>query len=303
MLMQESPKYVLASGDEDQTIQILRTIHRLNNSRRKEELQVKELLLETDDSEKKSSAKEQIVPLFKKPYLKSTLIMASLFILFQIIVAFMVWAPTISNQLMTLLETGKGSDLTLCQVIATQIDADLDAAPCSINSTAMLLLLAMCSLQSVYNTLLSLIVDKAGRRNTAMIVAAVCGLCGVLVNLVPNTTGTAILFVIFSLGAVTMGFYTAIAVTLFPTKLRTMAMAMSMIGARLMSVVFIQIINYLLVNSCELGFYLFSTLFASSALILALLPDDRRLLAPPKPNPEILDDQHELRTSFQRRFS
>lgn len=96
-----------------------------------------------------------------------------------------------------------------------------------------------------------------------------------------------------------MGFYTAIAVTLFPTRLRTMAMAMSMIGARLMSVVFIQIINYLLVNSCELGFYLFSTLFASSALILALLPDDRRLLAPPKqPDPEILDDQHEQRTSF-----
>ncbi|XP_063367367.1 synaptic vesicle 2-related protein-like [Cydia amplana] len=300
VFMQESPKYELASGNEDEALKILRTIHRLNNGS-EAELQVYNHIIraETDATEKKSNVKEQIVPLFKKPYLKSTLIMASLFILFQIIVAFLVWAPSIANQLMKLLETGEGSDLTLCQIIATEVDVHPDAAPCSINSTAMLLLLAMCSLQSVFNTILSLIVDKAGRRNTAMVVATLCGLSGVLVNLVSNAVGTAVLFVVFSLGAVSMGFYTAIAVTLFPTRLRTMAMAISMIGARLMSVVFIQIINYLLVSSCELGFYLFSALFASSALILALLPDDRRLLAPPKqPDPEILEEQHEQRTSF-----
>ncbi|XP_063635431.1 solute carrier family 22 member 13-like [Cydia splendana] len=300
VFMQESPKYELASGNEDQALKILRIIHRWNNGRKEEELQVKELLQETDATQKKSEdVKDQIVPLFKKPYLKSTLIMASLFILFQIIVAFVVWAPSIANQLMKLLETGEGSDLTLCQIIATEVEVNPDATPCSINSTAMFLLLAMCSLQSVFNTILSLIVNKAGRRNTAMAVASLCGLSGVLVNLVPNAVGTGVLFVVFSLGAVTMGFYTAIAVTLFPTRLRTMAMAMSMIGARLMSVVFIQIVNYLLVNSCELGFYLFSALFASSTLILALLPDDRRLLAPPKqPDPEFPDEQHEQRTSF-----
>lgn len=197
VFMQESPKYELASGNEDQAMKILRTIHRLNNSRSEEELQVKELLQETDATEKKSDAKEQIVPLFKKPYLKRTLIMASLFILFQIIVAFVVWAPSIANQLMKLLETGEGSDLTLCQIIATEVEVDSDAPPCSINSIAMLLLLAMCSLQSVFNTVLSLIVDKAGRRNTAMVVASLCGLSGVLVNLVPNAAGTAALFVGF----------------------------------------------------------------------------------------------------------
>ncbi|XP_063540124.1 solute carrier family 22 member 11-like [Cydia strobilella] len=317
VFMQESPKYVLASGNEDQALKILRTIHRLNNCRRGEELQVKALLQEKDaTSEKKSNVKEQIAPLFKKPYLKSTLIMASLF-MFNSVVAFVVWAPSIFNQLMTLLETKEGSDLTLCQIIATEVDVDPDAAPCSINSTAMLLLLAMCALQSVFNTILSLIVDKAGRRNTAMAVASVCGLSGVLVNLVPNAIGTAVLFAVFSLGGVTSGFYTAIAVALFPTRLRfvsmtdhhqqpflsvvsrTMAMALQMVGARLMSVVLIQIINYLLVNSCELGFYLFSILFASSALVLALLPDDRQLLAPLKqPNPEIVDEQHEQRTSI-----
>jgi hypothetical protein len=35
--------------------------------------------------------------------------------------AFLIWAPTIFNQFIQLLERGEGSDLTLCQIITSEI--------------------------------------------------------------------------------------------------------------------------------------------------------------------------------------
>lgn len=43
--MQESPKFVFIKGDEDRALQILRTIHRINNLRSKEDLEVGKYVL------------------------------------------------------------------------------------------------------------------------------------------------------------------------------------------------------------------------------------------------------------------
>ncbi|KAI8421222.1 hypothetical protein MSG28_008285 [Choristoneura fumiferana] len=295
LFMQESPKFILAKGDEEGALTILRRIHRINKGRRAEELQVKGLLGEAALSdENKPKAKDQIMPLFKAPYLKYTLIMASLFILFQTLVSLLVWLPTIANQFIQMMQAGEASDFTMCEILDASGDmtVDPDAVPCSLNTIALLILLVICSLHSIFNTLLSLIVNKTGRRNTTMVITAVCGLAGILVNLVPNAIGSAIFCVVFSMGIVVLGFYTAMSVALFPTNLRTMAVAMTMTGGRIVSVGLIQIVNYLLVNSCSLGFYLLGALFASSALVLALLPDDR-LIFRPKPDTEASTPQEE----------
>lgn len=54
----------------------------------------------------------------------------------------------------------------------------------------------------------------------AIVVTAVCGTSGVLVNLVPNAAASAALFVLQLMGIVTLGLYTAMCVALFPTYLR-----------------------------------------------------------------------------------
>lgn len=53
-----------------------------------------------------------------------------------------------------------------------------------------------------------------------LVVTTLCGVSGILVNLVPNAIGSAALFVVLSLGVVVVGLYTAIIVALFPTHLR-----------------------------------------------------------------------------------
>ncbi|CAH0723973.1 unnamed protein product, partial [Brenthis ino] len=156
-----------------------------------------------------------------------------------------------------------------------------DAVPCSLNVTSLLMVLGVGAMQSVVNALISLVVDRFGRRNMVMFVTSLCGVCGVLVNLIPNAITSAVMFMVFLNGIVTYGLYTAISVALFPTYLRATAVAFTMTGTRIASFASIQILNALLETNCEGGFYVYSVLFAcKDAFILNcfyfLTPDAKR---------------------------
>ncbi|XP_059054537.1 putative transporter svop-1 [Achroia grisella] len=274
MFMQESPKYTLAKGDEEETLRILRSIHRMNNRNSNKQLQVNGL--EKESSQEKTSVKKKIAPLFKRPLVKYTAIMATLSIFHQI-TAFGVWLPTIANKYVSLLQTGEGSDLTLCGIYNADIDIpeDPDAVPCALDTTALTIVLSVGALQSVVNLLISVVVIYTGRRNTVMAIAGFCGICGILINMVPNAIVSLVLFGIYLMAMMLLGLYTAISVALFPTNLRALAVSLTMTGGRIGSFASIQILNFLLVNNCEVGFYVYASIFTLSAVVASFLPNDR----------------------------
>ncbi|XP_053605975.1 uncharacterized protein LOC128672698 [Plodia interpunctella] len=274
--MQESPKYALAKGDEAETLRILNVIYKLNNRKSSEEYQVKGIVAE--GSSEKASTKDQVVPLFKVPLLKYTIIMTTLSVFHQI-TAFGIWLPTIANQYVRLLETGEGADLTICGIINTELEIvpDPDATPCALNVTSLLIVLVVGVMQSCFNLIISALVDRVGRRNTAMAITAFCGTCGILVNLVPGALASLLLFGLYLMAMMVLGLYTAISVALFPTHLRALAVSLTMTGGRVFSFASIQILNYLLINNCEVGFYVYASILVSSAIVASFLPDDRLL--------------------------
>ncbi|CAH2040157.1 unnamed protein product, partial [Iphiclides podalirius] len=282
--MLESPKYLFTQGREEEALKIIRTIHRLNKGKSAGELQITGLVTDAQQINGPASSKDQIVPLFKLPLVKYTIIVTALH-MFQQVGSFQIWLPTIANQFIQIVETGEGTDKSLCAIINDSLEAppNPDIAPCALNVVALLMVLLVCVAQSVANALLSLIVNRVGRRNMAMGVTATCGLAGVLVNLVPNAYGSVAFFIIFLLGILVIGLYTAIAVALFPTQLRALAVALTMTGGRIGTFASVQILNLMLVTNCNAGFYLFCAIFASSAIIAAFLPDDRRLQTQRKP--------------------
>ncbi|CAH0399015.1 unnamed protein product [Chilo suppressalis] len=297
----ESPKFVLSQGDEDKALEILRRIYRINNRGSKEEYQVKGVIRETEKKEK-ASMKDQIVPLFRAPLLKFTIIMTSLLI-FQQVGALLVWLPTVANQFMQMFASdnwedgGAPTDLTLCQFLGTEMEVipDPNEVPCSLNVNAMLIVLSVAALQSMVNLIVSMVVNKVGRRNLVMVITAVCGTCGILVNLVPNTIASGVLYVLLLVGIIVVGLYTALAVALFPTHLRVLAVSVMLTGGRIGTFASIQILNLLLETNCDAGFYIFSSLFAASAIIAFFLPDERRLLAPQQKQD---DDDDEEKTEL-----
>ncbi|CAH2085859.1 unnamed protein product [Euphydryas editha] len=221
-LMCESPKFLFAKCREEEALNVLKKIHRLNHLGSKIEFTVKSIVTETSsETTSQKSAKDQILPLFKPPLLKNTIIITTLF-LFQQVLAFIVWLPTISNRFIESLNTGESSNLTLCDILGTDIDAppDPDAVPCSLNVPSLLVVFAVSALQSTTNVFITMIINRVGQRNIIMFVTALCGVCGILINLVPNAIGSAVMFIVFLVGVVTYGLYTAMAVALYPTYLR-----------------------------------------------------------------------------------
>ncbi|XP_045767301.1 putative transporter svop-1 [Maniola jurtina] len=278
--MSESPKFLFAKGREAEAMETLRKIHKLNNLGSNTQLQISGgILLESieRDESKLGKKSKQVAPLFKTPLLKSTIIMAILF-LFQQIPAFMIWLPTISSQFVEILETGEGSNLTLCAIIRKSLDSPPDPDDtCALNVTSLLIVLVVGAVLSVANVLISLIVNYTGRRNLAMFMTALCGVCGIVANLIPNAIASGLVFFIFLLGVVNIGLYTAIAVALFPTALRTLAVALILTGHRIGAFASVQIINQLFESNCEAAFYVYASIFALSTVVAAFLVDDRKL--------------------------
>ncbi|XP_047025983.1 putative transporter svop-1 [Helicoverpa zea] len=285
IFMLESPKFVYVKGDTQKALEILRKIHKVNHWRSKEEFTVTGIIEAEEQVAEKSSAKDQIVPLFTSPLLKYTIIITTLQA-FKQVGAFLVWLPTIADQFVRIVQTGEGSNLTMCNIIEMDKPIDVDAVPCALDKISLLLVLGVGALTFLVNVVLTTVINKVGRRNMVIIVTGVCGVCGILINLVPNAYGSVVLFAIFSTGIVVVGFYTAITVAIYPTHLRALAIALPMTLGRIGTFASIQILNVMLANSCDAGFYLFACLFGSSAIIASFLPDDRRLQKPVNENKE-----------------
>ncbi|XP_068620340.1 solute carrier family 22 member 11-like isoform X2 [Battus philenor] len=274
----ESPKYVFAQGREREALDIINAIHRCNRKKSAEQLNIKELLIDKHERSSPASSQGQIVPLFKPPLLKYTFILAALFSLQQH-GAFTTWMPSIANQFVSVVQTGEGLNKSICGILSDSrnLPSDPDAAPCSLNLVTLLFILILGIAQTSTNVLLSMVVNRTGRRNMSMAVAAVAGAAGVLSALVPNAYASVALLFVFMTGVVSSGLYAAIAVALFPTHLRALAVALTMTAGRLVTFAGVQVLNLMLESNCDVGFYVFNSLFAASVLILAFLPDDRRL--------------------------
>lgn len=89
LMLPESPKYVFSSGNEEETLKILRTMFKANTGKPIEDYPVDEIIkdLEYKEAVKQLNAKKancafdtlksmwsQTIPLFQRPHLKNTFI-------------------------------------------------------------------------------------------------------------------------------------------------------------------------------------------------------------------------------------
>ncbi|CAB3235221.1 unnamed protein product [Arctia plantaginis] len=272
--MQESPKFVFTNGDEAKALEILEAIYRINKRNSNEELQVKCLLRDEVSVNDESTSGEK-VSLFKMPLLKYTIIMLTLNIAQQIS-SFVIWLPKIADHFVRILQTGDKTDLTMCQVLHMEsTHLDPNATPCALDVTALLIVLGNGGLQVAFNICMGFLIDFVGRRNMVMIIFVLCGGSGILVNLVPNIIAGAMLFIFMLMGVVIVGLCTTICVDLYPTNLRALAISVTMTAQSIAMIASIQILNVLLLNHCDAGFYFFSSLFALAAIVTSFLPNDR----------------------------
>ncbi|PZC79838.1 hypothetical protein B5X24_HaOG215707 [Helicoverpa armigera] len=137
--------------------------------------------------------------------------------------------------------------------------------------------LVFCSMYIIVGVL----VDYVGKKPILVVTLTITGLCGVGANLAYNQHIAVVLFAIFQMSGACIGLMNAVAVEIFPTKYRAMAVCLSMMLGRTGSMVGSNLIGLFLDINCGAGFYLFGSLLVVDGLICLTLPNRKKEASKP----------------------
>ncbi|KAG6448247.1 hypothetical protein O3G_MSEX005358 [Manduca sexta] len=278
----ESPKFLFATGQHADALEVVKKIYAVNNRAPAEEFPVKSLstgnfLYKASDSKGIAaiwnSMKEQTIPLFKMPLVPWTLLTCFVqFGIFATTNGFYVWFPSILNSL----ANHDGGETKICDVLDASKAAAANGTDVICDDTmntatferSIYIGLVFCSMYIIVGFL----VDFVGKKLILLTILSVTGLCGICAHLAYNQQLAVVLFAVFQMSGACIGLMNAVAVELFPTKFRAMAICLSMMMGRVGSMVGSNLIGMFLETNCGAGFYLFGGILIVNAICCLTLP-------------------------------
>ncbi|KAJ0177601.1 hypothetical protein K1T71_006474 [Dendrolimus kikuchii] len=279
----ESPKFLNAIGEYEECLAIVKKIYTWNTRKPADTFTVKSLIVENQTAKVDNgtgikavlaSMKEQTVPLFKMPHLPwFALVCFVHFGIFATTNGFYVWFPTILNSL----ANHNGGETRICDVLDASKAAAANSTDVVCDDTintetferSIYIGLVFCSMYVIVGFL----VDFIGKKIILVVVLGITGLCGIGAHLAQNQIVAVVLFAIFQMSGACIGLMNAVAVGLFPTKYRAMAICLGMMMGRTGSMVGSNLIGLFLEIYCGAGFYLFGSILVVNALFCLTLPN------------------------------
>ncbi|XP_075154436.1 synaptic vesicle glycoprotein 2B-like isoform X1 [Haematobia irritans] len=285
----ESPKFLLSMNKEEETKEVLQQMYRMNGG--KDKLEIPHLLSEEDNSEvvvtkDKGSYSifsflatmwNQTVPLFKRKYLRSTLIVCTTqFWLYVITNGLYMWFPYIVNAMGEFMKNHPGQNRHLCMIVYDKHDkvdnSTIADCPDKLENTTYMYSLLMEILYVSTFAIITLIINRVSKLVIMVTMIIFCSSCGLAAVWIPYTSVSAILYVVLFLVGISINVLGAATVDLYPTQLRAMAMCVSLMMGRIGSVVGTNIVGALVANYCEMTFYISCFAMLSCALLILFLP-------------------------------
>ncbi|XP_063547963.1 putative transporter svop-1 isoform X2 [Cydia strobilella] len=283
----ESPKYLLTKGLEEEALNVIKSMYVLNTGRDLEDFQVKSIILNEDvtsESQYKSlwaSIKAQTLPLVKPPLARNTFLLSIMFALIYFCIhPYIVWLPFIADGFMKSIDKGE-TDLTICQMLRSAVvsqNQTLDvieaAKDCSLNQFAMIIVLINGCVLGMMNLVMSGLINVIGRKRMLIIVQIITGTAGICINFSSTWVVTAVIFMAFIGNCLNFAVLTTFSVNIFPTYLKAMAVCLTLMVGRTCAFFGVNILKQLLISDCELSFYMFGGLTVAGGILGFLLPAD-----------------------------
>jgi MFS transporter, VNT family, synaptic vesicle glycoprotein 2 len=279
-IVPESPKFTYATGDEEKTLHIFRKIHRINKGS-SASFDISEISKneEFGESCQKSSQGffnfmwSQTTPLFKGSHLKN--ILTACFIQFascNTINGFWTFLPEMMNKVSLWTQNSKDS-ATICEVFGSKFNAsissDLSNPQCieTLEFGAFLHAFESLAFFSVSYLIMTLVINRVGKLIILSVVMFSSGTAAILLIFVAIPEVSIYLYMIMVLAGLGISVVNASTVELFPTKMRSMAVCISMMFGRLGSVVGSLILGSIIDDYCSYSFIMpIVLLFTSFAL-------------------------------------
>lgn len=132
VFLPESPKFVLAQGNQERAIEILEKMNRWNNGSQCESLQIRELYEDAESIASRKKREEnqsgnyrllksiwtQTAPLFMSPHLRTTLLACAIqFGIFVTSNGMYMWFPDILNRVVTNMNNHPDDQILMCQIV------------------------------------------------------------------------------------------------------------------------------------------------------------------------------------------
>ncbi|KAL0831764.1 hypothetical protein ABMA28_001303 [Loxostege sticticalis] len=286
MFAPESPKFLNAIGEYEVCLDVVKTIYSVNQRMPKDSFPVKSLIVENHVNKDVDShgigavlrsMRDQTVPLFKRVLLPWTCLTCFVqFGIFATTNGFYVWFPSILNSL----ANHDGGEASICDILdATRLPADngtMIECNDTMNTETFERSIYIGLVFSSMYIIVGFLVDFVGKKPILVVILSVTGMCGIGAHLVPNSQVGVVLFAIFQMSGACIGLMTAVAVELFPTKYRAMAVCLSMMMGRVGSMAGSNLIGVFLQSNCGISFYLFGGIIIVNALFCLTLPGKKQ---------------------------
>ncbi|GLV42099.1 uncharacterized protein CBL_04942 [Carabus blaptoides fortunei] len=269
----ESPKFLLLRGKRPEALAVLKKVYAYNTGKKADDFPVQDITETYTEEDKYVNSRfsllksmwNQTAPLFRTPHVLSTFVACSLqFGLFAVSSGLLLWYPEIVNQLAEHERKYPGTSITVCEAISpgrrvntTHIVPCSDGVDISVFQQNLIIGLAY----AVGFVVITLIVNKLGKRTLLVFCLVASGGCGIALCWMTNRLVIDFLFNgLLVLSGICVSIVNAAVVELFPTYLRAMAMCISLMSGRLGSVVASSTIGVLLEIDCIATFVIFSTI-------------------------------------------
>lgn len=293
----ESPKYLLGAGRKEEAIDVLRIMYSWNSGKSKEDYHVVDIYwdemalnLGTSKDSLLKTMWNQTAPLFKRPFgLKTFLVCCLHFGTFAPSAGLNMWYPELLNKLAIFANNHPIEETTICNSLAysnslTLATNETDVHTICIDTVYPQAFLTSFILGVIYSIIFMSIggmINLLGAKPIMIMFLSVTTACGIGAQYIAGPLQIQILTSIFMTACACIGVVNILIVELYPTQLRAMALAISLMMGRVGAVTGSNISGPLLNKFCDYTFYVFGALHILLIIVVLLLPNHKKKVIQP----------------------
>ncbi|XP_047531589.1 synaptic vesicle glycoprotein 2C-like [Vanessa atalanta] len=282
----ESPRYLLASSGPEKALPILAKMYAYNKNSREANYPVERIVTGSLDTSKSGGfvgAIKNFSLLFRPPLLRCVFISHTLmFAIFMLSSGLYVWVPDILN---SMLRSTSGDSITICQIIHDKFESARNLTlsgpqgPCQSEVAVRVfpISMGMGAVFAVTYLAIGVFIGRIGRKTLYSSIMVVCGLATVGAAFVPQGGAATALLILALCSGCAASILAAIAVDVFPTCLRAMAMCVMYMVGRTGAAVGSNLLGATLDMHCQLAFSVFGIFSAGSTLLIIFWPKPERI--------------------------
>ncbi|XP_068621699.1 synaptic vesicle glycoprotein 2A-like [Battus philenor] len=281
----ESPRYLLAMKGPEAALPVLAKMYAWNHGGSSDTFPVEKITSNITDSSKGGfvDAVKNISLLFRPPLAPCVFIShVSMFAVFMLSSGLYMWVPDILNNILT---SDSSHSITICEIIHNKFSAarnetsEVSDQFCNteVSVGVFPISMGMGAVFAITYLAIGFLINKLGRKTLYCGIMVVCGGATVGAALVPQGGAATALLVAALCSGCAGSILAAIAVDVFPTCLRAMAMCVMYMVGRAGAAVGSNLLGATLDLHCELAFYFLGAFTACSGLLMIFWPNPEKV--------------------------